>query len=119
MKIRIKNILLLLSICAVAGCAQDYKKYDFKKIDGTKNTTVKLEALQGQKGIHAVNIHIIGNIEGTGTISWTAARKSKDISRKVDLTWSNEWYESSCIIDYKPKTVKSGEIIIYYKFENI
>ena len=110
---------MLLSICAVAGCVQDYKKYDFKKIDGTKSTIVKLEALQGQKGIHAVNIHIIGNIDGTGTMSWKAAGKSKNVSGKVDLNWNNEWYESSCIIDYKPITARSGEILIYYKFEDI
>jgi len=119
MKNKIKKILLLLSIFALAGCAEDFKKYDFKKINGSKKTTVRLEALQGQKAVHAINIRIIGSIDGKGHIAWGATQKNKDISGKVDLNWSNEWYEPNCEIEYTPITAKSGELKIYYKFEDI
>lgn len=105
---------------AFAGCAkEDYRTYDFKVIDCTKKSDVKLVALHGELAVQFLYIHIKGKLDGEGTILWAKAGKTIRVSGDVDLGSKNEWYETECQLEYTPIAVKSGELTIYYKFEEM
>ena len=73
-------------------------------------------------GIHALHILITGHIDGEATIRQGNSNVKHTYERKagdVNLPIQTDWYENNCVIEYEPVDVKSGDLSIRYKFENI
>lgn len=69
--------------------------------------------------VHSVRLHIEGKVDGKGILDWEGARKTKEISGKVNLDWGGDWYQPECKITYTPVGASSGELRVYYKFGTI
>jgi hypothetical protein len=78
-----------------------------------------LTAPDGKKSIHSLQLRIVGKVDGRGRVEWAEAGKSQEVSGAIDLNWSNEWYASDCEIAYVPIGAASGELRIFYNFEEI
>ena len=76
-----------------------------------------------ENGIAVIRILITGYIDGKATIkqgngdnvTYTYELKAGEVYLPIET----DWYEKKCIIEYSPVGVKSGNLRIRYKFENL
>ena len=76
-----------------------------------------------KNGIAVIRILITGYIDGKATIkqgngdnvTYTYELKAGEVYLPIET----DWYEKKCIIEYSPVGVKSGNLRIRYKFENL
>lgn len=68
---------------------------------------------------YGINIKGSGDIDGQATISLLlngAPYKVARVSGKVDFEWGGDWYAETAEIRYEPVNVRSGEVIVHYRF---
>lgn len=89
--------------------------------DVTKEESLRL--VSDKKGVHGIDIFIMGKIDGTADIYRSYVEKdSKYYELKelkpgvVHLKMGGDWYAPDCVIRYVPQGVKSGWLKIRYKF---
>jgi hypothetical protein len=91
--------------------------------DVTRKTTILLTSESDPNQILGIIIMITGYIDGTAIIrqSWEEQGiQTYDIRRgKVSLKIGGDWYDSKCLIEYKPANVSSGRLKIRYKFYSV
>jgi len=42
--------------------------------------------------------------------------KVAKLSGKVDFEWGGDWYAETAEIRYEPEDVRSGKVVLYYRF---
>ena len=114
-----KIVLYLFLFPFFGGCSVDLEGFDSKIVDPTKEAVLHLSALPSQKNIHRVRVYFKGYLDGTAVISIGGVSRAEEVSGTVNLDMSNEWYLPECIIKYDPLNVKSGNLKLYYRFEEI
>jgi hypothetical protein len=117
---RLIYIVISISLIFFLGCNKSFKKYKIKDVTKAKVILLKKESFQ--KHIHSVYIKIDGHIKGSASVVFKHNNKllsKKVISGSVNFNSSGEWYSDSITIKYIPSLVKSGNLVIRYRFEDI
>jgi len=91
--------------------------------DVTQRTTVLLSSEGDPNDIYGIIVNINGYIDGSAIIRQSYEGQgtyTHDIKQgKVRLKIGGDWYDSKCLIEYKPVNVSSGNLNIRYKFYDI
>jgi hypothetical protein len=73
----------------------------------------------GKRYTHGITIRGIGQIDGEGIISLLLngePYKVAKLSGKIDFQWGGDWYSETATIRYEPTIVRSGKLVLRYRF---
>lgn len=74
------------------------------------------------KNTYALNINVIGYIDGNATMHLLLNNKPYKIKKaegNVDITWSGDWYSNEAVFVYNTENVTKGSLQIKYGFETL
>lgn len=78
--------------------------------------------LAGRENVHAMRMLITGRIDGQVTIRQKYldkdAYKYELGAGEVNFPITTDWYNHTCVIEYEPKGVKTGNLQIRYEFKS-
>ena len=115
-----KRICVLALIAILVGCSGNNQAYNIA--DVTKSETITLKKISSQGNINSMTVVGKGHLDGTAEIVLIVngkPYKTGSLSGDVDFRWGSDWYSDSAQIEYKPSSVKSGNLSLQYKFEDI
>ena len=115
-----KKILILVLIALLAGCSGNSQVHNVA--DVTKSETILLKNVSSQPDIYGMVVIGKGHIDGTAEIVLMLngkPYKTETLSEDVSFRWSGDWYNDSATIEYKPLSVRSGNLSLEYEFKNI
>ncbi len=115
---KIKLGLLLFGILMI-GCLQKNRIVNFA--DVTKDSKIVLYHKDTTSRICEINLIFKGEINGDALIyiedgGYNYKRKYMLNKGKVDYKIGGDWYNSKCIVNYKPLNVTKGSLSIEYEF---
>jgi hypothetical protein len=68
----------------------------------------------------AISIRGSGRIDGEATISLLMGEgrpyQTEHLSGTVDFEWSGDWYSETARVRYEPVNVRSGNVVLRYRF---
>ena len=67
------------------------------------------------KGVSGLTIHVTGEINGQAYV-FASNWEKKELSGKVDWRIYHDWFEPTCVLQYEPVSVTSGNLRIDYTF---
>jgi len=110
--------LLILASLSLTGCKSDYRLAEITDVSAKE--TLLLKHKNSRSKIYKIEININGSINGDAILYQKDNHSFvKPIElKKGDLSVSllDEWYSTSCILEYEPGESTEGEINIKYKF---
>jgi hypothetical protein len=115
-----KKILALTLMTFLVGCSGNNQEYNIA--DVTKPETIMLKKVSSQGNIYSMTVVGRGYLDGTAEIVLILngkPYKTESLSGDVDFSWGGDWYSDSAKVEYKPSSVKSGNLSLKYKFEDI
>jgi hypothetical protein len=117
MRARIKIYAVIFLSVLLATCTNYDHKILFSNVPIKQ--TIVLSNNSGKGNVYSIAIRTHGYINGRAQISLilnTSKYKTEQIGGNVNFNWGGDWYSDTAEILYEPHNVKSGELIIEYKF---
>ncbi|MEM7579779.1 MAG: hypothetical protein ACFB02_10355 [Mastigocoleus sp.] len=114
----LENSILFASMIFLVGCAG--AKQTYKITDVTKESTIILRNNGSQQNVSYILISGEGNIDGEAEISLILddkPYKTERISGNAKFSWNGDWYSEDAKIEYKPSSVKGGDLNLEYQFK--
>jgi hypothetical protein len=86
--------------------------------DVTKPTQLTLSPRPNQKGIvQGLTLRIQGNLDGAAQILVSQElRPTNNVSGSFKIEYGGDYYDSNCIINFIPASVKGGNVTVQYRF---
>jgi hypothetical protein len=114
--------LLLVASLAVAGLCLYSTGILMPNVavkDVCQPETLVIGRATGSPYTHGITIRGSGYIDGEATISLLLhgqPYQSAKLSGNVDFRWGGEWYSETAEIRYEPVNVRSGKVVLHYRF---
>lgn len=114
------KIAILIALAFLMGCGGNKQTYNVA--DVTKSETIELKKASSQGNIHSITVVGKGRIDGAAEIVLILngkPYKTESILGDVNFSWGGDWYSDYAKIDYKPSSVKSGNLSLQYEFNDL
>ncbi len=117
-----KTLAVLLFVLFLCSCTVNNLKEGIRVQDVTKTQKIILNIDEKRKP-HSLNIKISGDINGNVTfkiLNEEGLIKSYELpGGKIDKFIAIEWYNKSCLIEYIPNNVSTGDLLVSYEYKYI
>ena len=130
-----RKIIILVLILALLILSYNLILYKLKEKPALKPSweeIITLDDVTGNKmiilssknkDVNRITLHISGYIDGKAIILQSNKRMTRYKYHlepgKVNLMYNGFWDDDRCVVGYTPHKVKSGELMIKYKFHNV
>jgi hypothetical protein len=84
--------------------------------------TIVLGRDTGSPHTYAISIRGSGRIDGEATISLLLGGQRyrvEKLSGTIDFEWGGDWYAETATIRYEPTSVRSGNVVLHYRFRKL
>jgi len=81
--------------------------------DVTNKSSITLAS--PSKGVSGLTLHVTGEINGQAYV-FASNWEKRELSGKVDWEIYHDWFEPTCVLQYEPVSVTSGNLRIDYTF---
>lgn len=111
-------LVALLGLAVWLLCAPHILMPNVALVDVRQPQTLVLGKKTGSPA-HGITIRGSGQIDGEATISLLLhdePYKVAKINGHVDFEWGGDWYSETAEIRYAPTNVRSGKVVLHYKF---
>jgi hypothetical protein len=120
---RLLYIIVIIVLICTALCAGLFL---FIAFSGERSRTVTIDVgdvtnkssitlTSPSTGVSGLTIHITGEINGQAYV-FASNWEKKKLSGKVDWRIYHDWFEPTCVLQYEPVSVTSGNLRIDYTF---
>src|SRR5215469_6043102 len=90
--------------------------------DVTRPIELTLQARPGQDHIYSLDVVGIGSVDGDADICLVlngSAYKPVRLHGRVRFVWGGDWYSPTATVRYIPVQVKSGSVLLRYRFNSL
>jgi hypothetical protein len=115
----IRKVFLHILLSGLLFCVFGCNTQTYEVQDVTKETKIILKKKKSQGFVHFIKISATGKIDGAAELVLGENASGENISGEVDYQHSGDWYSDTCVIYYKPSSVKGGKLIFNYKFKDL
>jgi hypothetical protein len=114
-------VFLVTSLVVTIGffCASYRAMPNVVVDDARKAEVLILGAKSGNPYTHGVSIRGSGDIDGEATMSLMLNGEPYKVTKlrgRIDFEWGGDWYAETAEIRYEPVKVRSGKVVLHYRF---
>ena len=121
-KLLVAGGLLLTALFALGGwffCAEHILMPSVAVRDVLHHETLVLGEKTGSRHTHGITIRGSGEVDGEATVALLLdgqPYKVAPLNGRVAFEWGGDWYSETAEIRYTPTNVRSGKVVLHYRF---
>jgi hypothetical protein len=122
-KLLVVGGLLLVALLAVAVwylCAPNMPSVTLSNV--RRPETLVLGKETGNGNVYGITIRGSGEIDGEAIVSLLLngePYKVEKLRGKVNFEWGGDWYSETAKIRYEPANVRTGKLVLHYRFHRL